>query len=63
MIFAWCRVPTHTNIIFDAVIKHDCKYTQEEIKDIIEKKVQEVNPSYFVVITFDKEYASYGSAK
>ena len=39
------------------------KAQQEEIKDIIEKKVQEVNPSYFVVITFDKEYASYGSAK
>lgn len=61
--FRMVQGPTHTNIIFDAVIKHDCKYTQEEIKDIIKKRVQEVNPSYFVVITFDKEYASYGSAK
>ncbi len=54
--------PTHTNIIFDAVIKHNCKYSEEEIKNIVEKKVQEENPSYFVVITFDKEYTSYDFA-
>lgn len=52
--------PTHTNIIFDAVISHGCKYTQEEIKEIVEKRVKEENPAYFVVITFDKEYTGYG---
>lgn len=48
--------PTHTNIIFDAVLSHDCKMEESEIHRIIEEKVQALNPSYFIVITFDRMY-------
>lgn len=48
--------PTHTNIIFDAVLTPSCKLQETEIWAIIELEVQKINPSYFVVITFDKNY-------
>ncbi len=48
--------PTHTNIIFDAVLRPSCTLQEDEICAIIEQEVQKINPSYFVVITFDKNY-------
>ena len=48
--------PTHTNIIFDAVLSPGCKMEEDEIKAIIEARLKEINPSYFVVITFDRAY-------
>lgn len=47
---------THTNIIFDVVMEHGCKYTEKEIINMVNKKIKEVNENYFVVITFDKVY-------
>lgn len=47
---------THTNIIFDAVITPDCTMTEEEICRCIEKKIKAIDPTYYVVITFDKAY-------
>ena len=47
---------THTNIIFDIVMEHGCKYSEEEIHAIFEKKIKEVNDKYCVVINFDKSY-------
>ncbi|WP_312353781.1 cation diffusion facilitator family transporter [Aminipila sp.] len=49
--------PTHTNIIFDAVCSSTCKMKESEIQAIINKKIKEINPSYYVSITFDKTYA------
>ena len=48
--------PTHTNIIFDAVISPSCTLNEDEICATIELELQKINPSYFVVITFDKSY-------
>jgi len=48
--------PTHTNIIFDAVLTPSCKLEEDEICALIEHEAQKINPSYFVVITFDKNY-------
>ena len=48
--------PTHTNIIFDAVISPACVLHEEEICAAVELEIQKINPSYFVVITFDKSY-------
>lgn len=48
--------PTHTNIIFDAVLTPSCKPQEDEICALIELEIQKLNPSYFVVITFDKNY-------
>lgn len=48
---------THTNIIFDAVLTPECTLKEEELCDLIESKIQEIDPSYYVVITFDKAYS------
>lgn len=50
---------THTNIIFDAVTTPQCKLREEELCDLIEAGVQTIDPSYYVVITFDKSYTAY----
>ena len=55
--------PTHTNIIFDAVVSYDCKLKNSEIRAIVSDKVKTVDPTYFVVITFDKEYTKHSKAK
>lgn len=47
---------THTNVIFDVVLAPGCRLSEDEIRDIIERAVKEMNPSYFVVITFDRGY-------
>lgn len=47
---------THHNMIFDVVIPADFKLTQEELKDIIQKKVWEKWPDYYVVIDVDTAY-------
>lgn len=50
---------THTNIIFDAVTTPQCNLREEELCDLIEAGVQAIDPSYYVVITFDKSYTVY----
>lgn len=47
---------THHNMIFDVVIPADFKLSQEELKDIIQKKVWEKWPDYYVVIDIDTAY-------
>ena len=49
---------THTNIIFDVVMEHGCKYSEEEILEIFEKKVKAVDEKYCLVINFDKIYVN-----
>lgn len=49
--------PTHTNIIFDAVMSSDCKLKQSEVHAVISKRIKQINQNYFVSITFDKAYA------
>ena len=47
---------THHNMIFDVFIPADFKLSQEELKDIIQKKVWEKWPDYYVVIDVDTAY-------
>lgn len=47
---------THHNMIFDVVIPADFKLSQEDLKDIIQKKVWEKWPDYYVVIDVDTAY-------
>ncbi|MBR3785929.1 MAG: cation transporter [Firmicutes bacterium] len=49
---------THTNIIFDVVIEPGCKYSEEELHAIFEKKVKACDEKYCVVINFDKSYVN-----
>ena len=49
---------THTNIIFDVIMDHDCEISQKEIVEAVNKVVKEINPNYYVVMTFDKAYTN-----
>ena len=58
MICVLFRGKTHTNVIFDVVLAPGCGLSEEDVYEIIEKKVKEVDPSYFIVITFDRGYTN-----
>lgn len=48
--------PTHTNIIFDAVLPYGLKMSDEEFKSAVDKSLKEKDKRYFTVITVDKNY-------
>lgn len=48
---------THTNVIFDVVLSHECELSQKEISDILKQKVREFNSSFLCVIEYDMNYA------
>jgi divalent metal cation (Fe/Co/Zn/Cd) transporter len=49
--------PTHTNVIFDAVIPLDVALSDDTLKKEIAALVQEMDKSYFAVVTIDRPYA------
>lgn len=48
--------PTHTNIIFDAVITPSCEFSEKEIISIANAAAKAIDKRYFAVITFDRIY-------
>ncbi len=48
--------PTHINLIFDVVVPFDCSLNNEQIKEILDRKLNEGDLRYFTVLTFDREY-------
>lgn len=48
--------PTHTNLIFDAVIPFDCKIADDEFKSRISELIKENDPQFNCVITIDKSF-------
>ena len=48
--------PTHTNLIFDVVIPHRYRLTENELRGEISDRLQEINPQYCLVITVDNCY-------
>ncbi len=49
--------PTHTNVIFDAVIPLEIDRSEEQLKTEIRKLVQEMDSTWFAVVTVDRPYA------
>lgn len=47
---------THTNVIFDCVVPHGLKRSDEQVKEAIDLLVKETYPNYFCVITIDHSY-------
>lgn len=47
--------PTHTNLIFDVAVPYRFPMTDTELISLIRQKVQQENPSYFVVIDIDQK--------
>ena len=49
---------THTNLIFDVVVPHTIRMTDDEIKESIEKKIKEKDKKLFTVVTVDKDFVN-----
>ena len=47
---------THTNLIFDAVVPFAVKLSDDEVRNELQKRIQEKFPNNFAVITIDKPY-------
>ncbi len=51
--------PTHTNVIFDIVVPHDYKLSDEAIAKLIADKIHETNEHFFAVIDVDKDFTAH----
>lgn len=49
------RGPTHSNLIFDLVAPFECKLTNEALRRAVADRVSRIDPSYFTVITVERE--------
>lgn len=47
---------TRTNFIFDVVKPACVPFTEEELREKIDKTAKSINPGYYCVITFDNDY-------
>ena len=54
--FRVVKGPTHTNIIFDIVVKHETKHTDEQIKKEVKSLIANINETFNSVITIDHDY-------
>lgn len=50
---------THTNLIFDVLIPFDYKYSEEEIKQMINEKLSTKETKYYAVITVDRDFTGH----
>ena len=48
--------PTHTNLVFDAVVPYGFHRTHAQVKEEIEKIVQETWENYYAVIQVEQSY-------
>ncbi len=51
--------PTHTNVIFDIVVPHDYKMTDEAIAKLIADKIHQSDERFFAVIDVDKDFTAH----
>lgn len=54
--FRIVKGPSHVNIVFDAVINHDTKLSEKEIKEELEQIITSTNNIFVPVITLDRDY-------
>ncbi|WP_297211917.1 cation diffusion facilitator family transporter [uncultured Flavonifractor sp.] len=54
--FRVTRGPQHTNLIFDVVVPHRYKLSDEELARRIEELVRGLNPDYYTVLQLDRSY-------
>lgn len=58
--FRVTRGPQHTNLIFDVVVPHSCKLSDQEIIQEITKRVQTLDANYYAVLQLDRSYVTMG---
>lgn len=54
--FRMVQGSTHTNLIFDAVVPHNFKMTDKEVKEAIEKVIKDTWENYYPVVKVEKSY-------
>lgn len=54
--FRIVKGPTHTNLIFDVLVPYRFTIADNNLIELIDTKVKELNPSYFVVVKIDHTY-------
>ncbi|MFI3141164.1 MAG: cation diffusion facilitator family transporter [Clostridia bacterium] len=47
---------SHSNLIFDLVIPFDYKYSEKQLKEMIDEKVQSIDENYFAVVTVEHSF-------
>jgi hypothetical protein len=50
--------PTRTNLIFDVVIPHEFRLSEEEVRLRLVDGISEIDKKYALVIMFDADYIS-----
>lgn len=53
--FRFVHGNTHSNLIFDVAVPFEVKLSDEEIERRVAAKISELNPSYYTVVTIDRE--------
>ena len=53
--FRFVEGVTHSNLIFDVSVPFEMKMTDGALKELVENKVSEMSPNFFVVMTIDRE--------
>ena len=53
--FRMVKGNTHTNVIFDMVIPYEYENRTQELKELVNRKIQFGDKKYYAVITFDTE--------
>ena len=54
--FRMTRGPLHTNLIFDMVLPHSCKITNDQAKQRIHDAMKQEDPNYYAVADIDRLY-------
>lgn len=54
--FRVVKGPTHTNLIFDVLVPYRFPITDSDLIDLIDAKVKELDPTYFIVVKIDHTY-------
>lgn len=57
--FRVVKGPTHTNVVFDIVVPHDKKISDEELINLIKQKAKEISPIYQCIIEIDQDYSDF----
>lgn len=50
--------PTHTNLIFDAVLPRKSPLTEQEFNELITSKIKELDEKYYTVINIDRSFTA-----
>ena len=54
--FRIVKGPTHTNLLFDVLVPYKFPIKDSELIVMIDRKVKELNPAYFIVVKVDHTY-------